>query len=102
MFAEDNVAVITQLKVEDRTQKIGISWSLYCDARYNPTSGIEIEFTHKRVFIRGQDLLQLYHSILGNRVTYIAEADRPTAKLHIVENECVVTELIVDNQKDAT
>ena len=49
---------------------------------------------------QGHDLLQLYHSILGNRVTYVAEADRPTAKLCIEEGESVVTELIVDNRID--
>ncbi len=40
--------------------QVGISWSLYSDARYVPDKGIVIEFSHKVVSIEGSNLLTLY------------------------------------------
>ena len=76
----------------------GISWSLYCDARFDPSIGIEVEFTHKLVSIRGQRLLPLYQYILGNRVTFIAEADRATVKLESQEQNCVIVDISVSDR----
>lgn len=81
--------------IQRNGSQTGISWSLYCDARYDPSIGIEIEFTHKLVKVKGQHLLQLYHYILGNRATFIAEADRATKKLEASKEYPVITELTV-------
>ncbi len=78
--------------------QLGISWSLYSDARYDPTEGIVIEFSHKVVMIQGKHLLSLYQYILGNRVTFIAEADRATEKLISQDDEPVVSKLVVGNR----
>lgn len=80
--------------------QIGISWSLYSDARYDPAEGIAIEFSHKVVKIQGNNLLQLYQYVLGNRVTFVAEADRATEKLGSQEDEAIVAKLIVENRVD--
>ena len=91
-FGASRHAVSVNL-IQCNGNQIGIAWSLFCSALYDPSVGIEIEFTHKRVSIKGCDLLKLYHSILGNRTTFIAEADRATTKLFASEKTTVVTEL---------
>ena len=75
--------------------QVAIAWSLYSDAKFDPSCGIELEFTHKIVKIKGQQLLALYHYLIGNRATFVAEADQPTAKLGANEQKCVVSELII-------
>ncbi len=76
----------------------GISWSLYSDARYDPAQGIVVEFSHKVVKIQGGQLLSLYQYILGNRVTFVAEADRATKKLNSQDQEPVVASLKVEDR----
>ncbi len=78
--------------------QIGISWSLYSDARYDPSEGIVIEFSHKLVKIQGSYLLTLYQYILGNRITFIAEADHATEMLKLDEQEPVISKLIVEKR----
>ncbi len=78
--------------------QVGIAWSLYCDSEFNPSKGITIEFTHKIVVIEGWMLLRLYHFILANRVTFIAEADQATAMLLQNNQESVVTNLTIDDR----
>ena len=77
----------------------GISWSLYSDARYDPAQGIMVEFSHKLVTIEGTHLLPLYQYILGNRVTFIAEADQATEKLSLQDQDAVVSRLIVEDRE---
>lgn len=79
-------------------KQIGISWSLYSDARFDPSGGIAIEFSHKLVKIQGKGLISLYQYILGNRVTFVAEADRATEKLYSQDQETLVSCLTVENR----
>jgi hypothetical protein len=78
--------------------QVGISWSLYSDARYDPAEGVVIEFSHKVVKIQGHNLLSLYQYVLGNRVTFVAEADRPTEKMSSLDSESVVSKLNVNDR----
>jgi hypothetical protein len=80
--------------------QFGISWSLYSDARYDPAAGLVIEFSHKVVQIEGSNLLSLYQYVLGNRITFIAEADRATEKLGSHDHDAIVTKLVVENRVD--
>ena len=77
-----------------------ISWALYSDARYDPATGIVVEFSHKVVTIQGEHLLPLYLYILGNRVTFVAEADKATEKLYSQNQDTVVSSLNVQNRGD--
>lgn len=80
--------------------QIGIAWSLYSDASYDPEHGIVVEFSHKTVALKGLNLLALYQFMLGNRVTFIAEADRATARL-MPQDVPVIVEILIVQQADA-
>jgi hypothetical protein len=82
-------------------KQCGVSWSLYSDVTYVPEEGVVVEFSHKVVTIKGEHLLSLYQFILGNRVTFVAEADRATAKLNSQNDEPVVSMLIVEDRRDS-
>ena len=98
-FGVSRHAVSLNLIQRDASQ-VGISWSLFSDASFDPAKGIVVEFSHKVVRIEGSRLLQLYQYILGNRVTFIAEADRATHKLCIQSEEPVVSKLLVQARRE--
>ena len=60
-----------------------------------------IEFSHKIVTIKGDHLFDLYQFILGNRVTFVAEADRATAKLNSQDDEPVISMLSIEERRDS-
>ena len=100
-FGVSRHAVSLNCITKDGNQ-VGIAWSLFCDARFDPSKGIEVEFTHKILKLQGSHLLKLYHFILANRVTFIAEADRATASLRIEEGEPVVAGIAIEDRIKAS
>lgn len=60
-----------------------------------------IEFSHKLVKVQGGgDLLSLYQYVLGNRVTFIAEADRATEKPDVQDDDAAISELMARDRND--
>ena len=82
-------------------KQFGIAWSLYSDARCDSEEGLVIEFSHKIVTSKGDHLFDLYQFILANRVTFVAEADRATAKLNSQDDEPVISMLSVEERRDS-
>lgn len=75
----------------------GIAWGLYTDAQFNPREGIIVEFTHKKLTIEGHFLAPLYHYVMGNGVTFVAEADQATTRLLVSQQKPVISKLLIES-----
>ncbi|MEL7499556.1 MAG: hypothetical protein AAFN77_18275 [Planctomycetota bacterium] len=75
----------------------GIAWGLYTNAQFNPREGITFEFTHMKLTIQGHFLASLYHYVMGNGVTFVAEADQATTRLIVSQQRTVISKLSVES-----
>jgi hypothetical protein len=73
----------------------GLAFSHLYRIRFDPSRGIEIEFSDHEVIITGIRLLDGYRRILSHRVLQVTEADQPTATLLMPTDKPIVTEIKV-------
>lgn len=72
-----------------------LSYAHLYQISFDPSNGLLLNFTDHLVTIQGHRLLDLYRYLKNHRVTYICEADLPTAKL-VGESEAVVNEISIN------
>lgn len=73
-----------------------LGYAYLIDARFDPSTGIELVFTSFRVVIRGRNLLPLFDGISDHQVRWVQELD-PLQAAGLTDEVTVVTSLVVDS-----
>lgn len=91
------------LEIRYRTGKLeAITYALLDHALFDPSEGIVLQFSRKKVRLTGRNLnaevrpnLRLFDAILRHRVPWIQEADEPTA-LSAPKGALVIEKVVVE------
>lgn len=70
-----------------------------CHVAFEPSTGLLLSFTEHKVVIQGRLLHSLYARLLAQRVTFVCEADPPTAKLQ-PPDQAIVTKLVIAKREE--
>ena len=97
LSADRQQKIMLELRFKDGNAR-AFPYNFMAGMAFNPSKGIEIDFTGYNVAIEGRNLRPLFSGLVAQRVAYVQEMDELYAEATLGEDETAVTRIEINDR----